>query len=84
MGDENSQTPMAIVVCVGDMHGYKCMYVGKKYAGATFTDYLENSNEKIVIDSNGNGNFVCQSRNVSVWVLEKNINYFVCLSGKFC
>lgn len=73
MGDENNQTPMAIVVCVGDMPGYKYMYVGQKYAGANFIDYLSNSNEKETIDSNGYGKFICHSRNLSVWVLENKL-----------
>lgn len=70
LGDENSQTTMAVVVCVGDLQGYKYMYVGHKFAGAIFVDYLNNSNEKVIIDLNGFGKFICEKRNVSVWILE--------------
>ncbi len=47
--------------------GTKQMYVGKKYANATFTDVLQNHCEDVVIDENGNGVFTCEDGSISVY-----------------
>ncbi|WP_262149186.1 alpha-amylase [Chryseobacterium foetidum] len=49
----------------------KPMEMGERYIGKTFYDVLGRSEDKIVIDENGWGNFPVPAGNVSVWLVEK-------------
>ena len=40
----------------------------KNLVGNMFYDYLGNVEDKIFIDSEGNGNFKCNAGSVSVWI----------------
>ena len=44
------------------------MNVGREFANTVFIDYMKNIEEEILIDSNGNGEFMCKDGSVSVWV----------------
>jgi alpha-amylase len=44
------------------------MNVGKKLANTVFYDCLGNIEEKVYVDSNGNGKFSCNAGSVSVWI----------------
>ena len=46
------------------------MYVGEKFKGATFYDYLGNVNEKVVIDEKGYGLFKVNAKSISVYIKE--------------
>ncbi|MCU7615335.1 alpha-amylase [Chryseobacterium sp. GMJ5] len=49
---------------------HKPMEMGEKYIGQTFYDLLGRSEEKIIIDEQGWGNFPVPAGNVSVWIPE--------------
>ena len=44
------------------------MNVGSEFANTVFVDYLKNIEEEVLIDSSGNGDFLCKDGSVSVWV----------------
>ena len=44
------------------------MQVGKKHAGESWIDVLQNHTGTVVIDGRGYGRFLVQQRSVSVWV----------------
>ncbi len=48
--------------------GQKQMYVGKHFAGSTFYDFLGNVEQKVIIDEDGNGNFLVNEGSVSAWI----------------
>ena len=64
---EHSDSGLAVVMSDKD-GGSITMNVGKKFANSMFYDYLGNTEEKIYIDGEGNGNFFCNGGSVSVWV----------------
>jgi len=47
----------------------KRMHIGRKFAGRTFHDFLQNCQEQVVIDGNGNGEFMVEPESVSVWTV---------------
>ena len=49
---------------------HKAMEVGQLYAGKTFYDFTGHLEEKVSIDENGWGDFLCPPGNVSVWIAE--------------
>ncbi|MEO7960576.1 MAG: alpha-amylase [Ginsengibacter sp.] len=57
----------AVVVCNGK-DGNKSMEVGKRYAGRTFFDLLENHSATVKINNDGWGEFFSSGGSVSVWV----------------
>ena len=48
--------------------GFKEMQVGKRYAGKTFIDFLENHPAEVQINEEGCGQFEVNAGSVSVWV----------------
>ena len=56
---------MAVVMSVGD-NGWKKMKLGKP--GQVFVDLLGNHPDQVVIDGNGDGEFLVNSKQVSIWV----------------
>ena len=44
------------------------MYIGKKHAGKSFSDILNNCEEKIIIDEEGFGVFKVKGKSVSIWI----------------
>lgn len=67
LGNEQKTSSLAVVISTGD-EGYKDMYVGKKYAGKQFADYLSNRNERILINNDGYGRFTVNGGSVSAWI----------------
>ena len=66
---EHSESGLAVVM--SDKNGGTLtMNVGKKFADSVFYDYLGNIENKVHIDSEGNGNFSCNGGSVSVWIKE--------------
>ena len=66
---EHSDSGLAVVM-TDKQGGTITMNVGKKFANSMFYDYLGNTEEKVYIDGEGNGNFFCKDGSVSVWVKE--------------
>lgn len=58
------------VVLSNKDHYNKPMEIGKQYTGKKFYDLLKRSEEKVIIDKNGWGDFPVPAGNVSVWVPE--------------
>lgn len=52
----------------------KKMFVGKMHAGKIFKDALGNCNEEVRIDKKGNGMFKVESKSVSVYTVEGEID----------
>jgi len=67
-GDDEHQG-CAVVLSNKDAYS-KPMEMGAKYAGQIFYDMLKRSEEKVIIDENGWGNFPVPAGNVSVWIAE--------------
>lgn len=65
--EEHPNSGCAVVLSNGDA-GIKKMEIGKKFAGCTFIDYLQNANAEIIIDENGFGEFTCNPGSISCWV----------------
>lgn len=66
--------PNSGLVCIlsnGDAN-YKKITFNTDFARNIFYDITGNVKEKIVLDSNGRGRFVCNGGSVSVWVKENN------------
>jgi alpha-amylase len=57
----------AVIMSNGDA-GFKTMMMGEKYAGKEFYDYLDHSEETVIIREDGSGEFYCAPGSVSVWV----------------
>ncbi len=68
--DERPDSGCAVVIA-NSQEGYKDMEVGKRHAGKTFTDQLQNRKEEITIDENGWARFTVNGGSVSVWGLKK-------------
>lgn len=65
-GDE-THNGCAVLLSNGD-ESYKNMEIGMRYAGKTFVDMLQKSNEEVMINDEGWGEFKCPACNVSVWI----------------
>lgn len=65
--EEHINSGLAVVISnAGD--GEKKMYIGKKHAGKSFSDILNNCEEKIIIDEEGFGVFKVKGKSVSIWI----------------
>ena len=64
---EHSDSGLAVVMSDKD-GGTIEMNVGKNLSNTMFYDCLGNVEEKVYVDSNGNGKFSCKSGSVSVWI----------------
>lgn len=64
---EHSDSGLAVVMSDKD-GGIIEMNVGKNLSNTMFYDCLGNIEEKVYVDSNGNGKFSCKSGSVSVWI----------------
>lgn len=67
----NGEQPGCAVVLSNKDPYTKPMEMGVGYAGKTFFDFLQRTDEKIVIDENGWANFPVPAGNVSVFVPEE-------------
>lgn len=64
---EHKDSGLAVVLSDGT-GGTKRMYIGRKFAGAHFSDIMGNAKYNIKIDDEGCGNFYVNRDAVSVWV----------------
>ena len=64
---EHIDSGLAVVMSDKDGGTIK-MNVGDKFANTIFYDYLGNLQNKVQIDSDGNGEFCCNGGSVSVWI----------------
>jgi len=68
MGDaEHEGSGMAFLMSNGD-DGNKTMNVGEHRKGETWYEFTGNRKEEVVIDEQGNGNFLVSGGNLAVWV----------------
>lgn len=69
-------SPKSALVCLmsDNVGGTKCMHVGEEYIGYTYVDILGHIEDKIIIDENGNGCFLCQGGSVSIYLIEGKYN----------
>lgn len=70
MGDEVHPYGCAVVMSNGE-GGEKQMNVGSINQGAVYADYTGNRTDKVTIDKDGNGVFLCNGGQVSVWVRDQ-------------
>lgn len=68
--DDNAGSGCTVLMSNGD-EGFKQMSVGKRHAGKTFIDILENHPGEGVINENGWGEFHTGAGSVSVWIVKK-------------
>ncbi len=59
-----------VVLSNGD-EGEKSINLGEHYANKRWKDFLNNREEVIETDENGEGVFTCHGGSVSVWVVEE-------------
>ena len=64
---EHLSSGLAVIMTNGD-YAEKKMYIGKNHVGEKFIDALGNSEEEIIIDSEGFGIFKANPKSVSIWV----------------
>ena len=60
---------LAVILSNGS-DGWKWMEIGKEHAGKEFYDYLGNCSEKVIINSDGWGEFKVKAASVSAWIAE--------------
>ena len=65
---EHNDSALAVIMTNGDEEASKKMFVGSKYAGSVFYDYLENVKETVIIDDKGYGLFKVNEKSLSVWI----------------
>lgn len=68
--EEHANSALATIFTNCDNEGEKEMYVGEKFKGSVFYDYLGNVNEKVIIDEKGYGLFKVNAKSISVYVKE--------------
>lgn len=65
----NEEHPTSLAVLINNKHSTaKRMFVGKKWTGKTFTDYLGNQTATITIDEEGYGSFPVGAESVSAYI----------------
>lgn len=67
-GDEEHPNSGLAFLMSNSEAGNKVMNVGKQHQGETWYDYTGSVKEEVVIDEEGNGNFLVNSRNLAVWI----------------
>lgn len=65
-GEDNKTTALAVVIS-NAAPSHKRMFVGEKWAGSTYYDYLDNHPDLVTIDADGWGDFPVGEKSVSVW-----------------
>ncbi len=68
-GDDEKEGCITIL-SNGD-EGFKDITLGEDFAHAVFYDFLQNRQDEVQLDEQGNGNFLVNSCSVSVWVRKK-------------
>ncbi len=64
---EHTNSGLAVLISNGE-YAEKSMYVGKKFANKKFIDAMNNIQDEVIIDKEGNGNFKVNEKSVSVWI----------------
>lgn len=70
---EHPNSGLAVVGSVGAAGNCK-MYMGKRFAGCEFVDYLGKMKQKVTIDAEGYGIFATADESVSVWIRGSRVN----------
>ena len=65
LGDEE-YAPLAVLISNNEA-SHKSMFIGKKWAGIKFTDYLGNCPDEVIINDDGWGDFLVSAKSVSAW-----------------
>lgn len=73
-GDEEHPNSGLAVLLSDNAGGSKKMYIGEKFFGTQFVDYLGNVKDSVYIDKEGYGVFKCDGGSVSVWVPKVSMN----------
>lgn len=68
--DEIENSGLAVLL-TNRLGGEKKMYISKKYAGEKFIGALGGSDEEVLIDNDGYGNFKVKNGSVAVWIMKK-------------
>lgn len=69
LGDnEHEGSAVAVIMSNGKEKSSKKMFIGSKFAGNIFYDYLGNVEETVTIDKEGYGIFNVNEKSLSVWV----------------
>ena len=66
-GDDIHPVKCAVIISVGDMKTLK-MFVGPEENGKAYADYTGNNDKKIIIDTEGYGEFMVGPGSISVWI----------------
>ncbi|QDY43921.1 alpha-amylase [Candidatus Pantoea soli] len=61
--------PGCVVIMSNGDSGEKTLALGENYAGKTWRDFLENCDETITTNAQGEAVFICKGGSVSVWVM---------------
>jgi len=67
-GDEQHQGSGLAFIMSNIEKGCKIMNVGQQHKGEVWYDLTGNVKQKVVIDENGNGNFIVEEGNMAVWI----------------
>jgi len=70
-GDAEHENSGLAVVMTDTTGGTIKMNMGENNAGIEFVDCLENAENTVVIDNEGNGEFYCKDGSVSIWIKKK-------------
>lgn len=70
-GDNLHKDSGIAVVLTNGADGRKRMYIGRKFSGMEFLDALGKRHDRILIDTDGCGDFPVSGGSVSVWVTER-------------
>ncbi len=68
--EEHTNSGLVAIFTNCDNEGEKEIYVGEKFAGATFYDYLGHVDEKVRINEKGYGLFKVKAKSISVYIKE--------------
>ncbi len=71
--DEHPNSGLAVLLS-DSSGGEKEMYIGVKFAGKEFIDYLGNVDGSVMISPDGKGLFRCDGGSISVWVPKESMN----------
>jgi alpha-amylase len=69
-GDQEHENSGCAILLSNHENAEKLMFVGTQHAGRTFSDFLGNISDTVIIDEEGNGLFKTNGRSVSVWCVQ--------------
>ncbi|RZM19847.1 MAG: alpha-amylase, partial [Pedobacter sp.] len=69
--DDQVNSGFAVVMSNGES-GMKTMEMGLRNAGKTYVDALERITHEVVLDEHGIGEFSCNGKSISVWIVKQD------------